>query len=150
MSCTIGGFCVSADAMFFDTNVLVYAFDHTEPAKSAIAQQLLAECIARSEAFLSTQVLQEFFTTVTRKLSTPLPYEGAERAVREFAKLPIVNTDTTLVLDAITLSERYLISLWDALIIQAALRAGAEILYTEDLHDGQVIESLTVRNPFAA
>jgi len=134
---------------FFDTNVLVYAFDHTERAKSAVAQRLLAECIARSDAFLSTQVLQEFFTTVTRKLSTPLPHREAERAVREFAKLPIVNADATLILEAIALSERYLISLWDALIVQAALRAGAGILYTEDLQDGQVFESLTIRNPFA-
>ena len=133
---------------FFDTNVLVYAFDHTAPAKSAVAQQLLAECIARSDAFFSTQVLQEFFTTVTRKLSTPLAHGEAERAVREFAKLPIVNADANLILDAIALSERYLLSLWDALIIQAALRAGAEILYTEDLQDGQIFDSLTVRNPF--
>ena len=134
---------------FFDTNVLVYAFDQKEPAKSAVAQRLLAECITRSEAFLSTQVLQEFFTTVTRKLSTPLSHREAERAVREFAKLPIVNADATLILDAITLSERYLISLWDALIVQAALRAGAEILYTEDLQDSQAFETLTIQNPFA-
>jgi predicted nucleic acid-binding protein len=134
---------------FFDTNVVVYAFDQTAPAKSAVAQRLLAECIARSDAFLSTQVLQEFFTTVTRKLSTPLPHREAEQAVRELAKLPIVNADATLILDAIALSERYLVSLWDALIIQAALRAGAEILYTEDLQDGQVIDSLTIKNPFA-
>ncbi len=133
---------------FFDTNVLVYAFDQKALGKSAVAQQLLAECIARGDAFLSTQVLQEFFTTVTRKLSTPLPYREAERAVREFAKLPIINADATLILDAIALSERYLISLWDALIVQAALRAGAEVLYTEDLQDGQVFDSLTVRNPF--
>ncbi len=134
---------------FFDTNVLVYAFDKKAPAKSVVAQNLLAECIARSEAFLSTQVLQEFFTAVTRKLSTPLPHDEAERAVREFAKFPIVNADATLILDAIGLSERYLISFWDALIVQAALRAGAEVLYSEDLQDGQVFEALTVRNPFA-
>jgi predicted nucleic acid-binding protein len=63
--------------------------------------------------------------------------------------LKVIETDVALVLDSVTLSRRYTLSFWDSLIIQAALRGGASVLYTEDLQDGQVFESLTVRNPFA-
>jgi predicted nucleic acid-binding protein len=133
---------------FFDTNVLVYIFDERAPEKGAVARQLLADCITRKDACLSAQVLQEFFVTVTRKLTTPLTQVQAERAVRDFSTLPIVNSDAALVLDAITTSDRYRISFWDSLIVEAALRAGAAILYTEDLQDGQVFGSVTVENPF--
>jgi predicted nucleic acid-binding protein len=133
---------------FFDTNVLVYIFDERAPEKGAVARQLLADCITRKDACLSAQVLQEFFVTVTRKLTTPLTQLQAERAVRDFSTLPIVNSDGALVLDAITTSDRYRISFWDSLIVEAALRAGAAILYTEDLQDGQVFGSVTVENPF--
>jgi predicted nucleic acid-binding protein len=133
---------------FFDTNVLVYIFDERAPEKGAVARQLLADCITRKDACLSAQVLQEFFVTVTRKLTTPLTQVQAERAVRDFSTLPIVNSDAALVLDAITTSDRYRISFWDSLIVEAALRAGAAILYTEDLQDGQVFGSVAVENPF--
>src|ERR1700738_1202207 len=132
---------------FFDTNVLVYVFDQRAPRKRAVAQQLLAECITRGDAFLSVQVLQEFFVAATRKLTAPLTHIQAERAVRDFSRLPTVEPDANLVLDAIATSDRYRISLWDSLVIQAALRGGASVLYSEDLQDGQLFESLTVQNP---
>jgi predicted nucleic acid-binding protein len=87
---------------------------------------------------------------VSKKLEVAQPSHEAERAVRDFSRLlKVVETDVSLVLGAMATFHRYRISFWDALIVQAALRAGAEILYTEDLQDGQVFESLTVRNPFA-
>jgi len=136
---------------FFDTNVLVYTFDQHTPEKRAVARQLLADCIARGEACLSTQVLQEFFVTATGKLSSPLPIDEAEKAVRDFSTLPIITTDVGLILDAITAARRYRISFWDALVVQAAIRANASILYTEDLQEGQILYgSLTVQNPFRA
>jgi predicted nucleic acid-binding protein len=85
---------------------------------------------------------------VTRKLAAPLTHAQAERAVRDFSTLPIIEPDANLVLDAIAISDRYQISLWDGLIIQAALRGEAGILYSEDLQDGQVFGSLSVKNPF--
>jgi predicted nucleic acid-binding protein len=71
---------------FFDTNVLVYLFDASAPRKKARAQELLKQTVSEGLALLSTQVLQEFFVAVTRKLSVPLPHEQAERAVRDLAK----------------------------------------------------------------
>jgi predicted nucleic acid-binding protein len=135
---------------FFDTNVLVYLFDASAPRKKARAQNLLKEAVGEGLALLSTQVLQEFFVAVTRKLSAPLAHEQAERAVRDLAKLPMAQIDTEMVLKAIETMRRYGLSFWDSLIIQAALHGGATILYTEDLQHGQVIETLAVENPFRA
>ena len=87
--------------------------------------------------------------TVTRKLPVPLTPEQAGRAVRDLANLPILHADPEIILNAIEATCRYRLSFWDSLIIQAALRGGATILYSEDLQQGQLIETLTVENPFA-
>jgi predicted nucleic acid-binding protein len=133
---------------FFDTNVLVYLFDASAPRKKARAQELLKQAVGEGLALLSTQVLQEFFVAVTRKLLAPLTHEQAERAVRDLAKLPTAQIDTAIILKAIETMRRYRLSFWDSLIIQSALHGGATILYTEDLQHGQVIETLAVENPF--
>jgi predicted nucleic acid-binding protein len=135
---------------FFDTNVLVYLFDASAPRKKARAQDLLKQAVGEGLALLSTQVLQEFFVAVTRKLSAPLRHEQAERAVRNLAKLPTVSVDAEMILQAIATMRRYRLSFWDSLIIQAALHGGATMLYTEDLQHGQVIETLSIENPFQA
>jgi predicted nucleic acid-binding protein len=133
---------------FFDTNVLVYVFDKRVPQKAVVAQRLLSECADRGDAVISIQVLQEFYVAVTRKLVPPLSQLEAEGVVREFGRLELVEPDLNLVVEAIAISHRYRLSFWDGLIIQSALRGGAEVLYTEDLQNGQVFEDLTVRNPF--
>jgi predicted nucleic acid-binding protein len=134
---------------FFDTNVLVYLFDADAPAKKAIARKLFAESVAQGNALLSIQVLQEFFVAVIRKLGTPLSHNQAEQVVRALSVLPMVEPNAGMVLDAIVASHRYRLSFWDGLIVQAALRGGATVLYSEDLQHGQVFETLTVQNPFA-
>jgi predicted nucleic acid-binding protein len=133
---------------FFDTNVLVYLFDASATTKKVRAQELLKQAVSDGLALLSTQVLQEFFVAVTRKLSTPLPNEQAERAVRDLTKLPTVQIDADLILEAIATMRRYRLSFWDSLIVRAALHGGATVLYTEDLQDGQRFETLSVANPF--
>jgi predicted nucleic acid-binding protein len=133
---------------FFDTNVLVYIFDSSAPNKQNQALHVLEQAIEAGLAVLSTQVLQEFFVTVTRKLPVPLTNEQAKRAVRDLAKLPVVQVDPEIILNAIETMQRYRLSFWDCLIIQAALRGGATILYSEDLQQGQMIETLKVENPF--
>jgi len=133
---------------FFDTNVLVYLFDASQAQKRARARALLNDAAASGDVLLSTQVLQEFFVAVTRKLSTPLPHDQAERAVRELAFLPLVGIDAVTVLESIATMRRYRLSFWDSLIVRSAIRGGASVLYTEDLNHGQKIETLTVQNPF--
>jgi predicted nucleic acid-binding protein len=133
---------------FFDTNVLVYMFDEGEPAKQWCAIHLFEDVAGKGRALLSTQVLQEFFAAATRRLSPPMSYELAGRVVRALAALPIVRIDSDIILSAIEITRRYSFSFWDSLIVEAALRGGANILYTEDLQHGQVIETLRVENPF--
>jgi predicted nucleic acid-binding protein len=133
---------------FFDTNVLVYIFDSSAPNKRTRALQILEQEIEAGLVVLSTQVLQEFFVTVTRKLPVPLTKEQAKRAVSDFAKLPVVQVDPEIILNAIETMQHYRLSFWDSLIIQAALRGGATVIYSEDLQPGQSIETVRVENPF--
>ena len=133
---------------FFDTNVLVYLFDDDAPAKKQRAQQLLAHEASLGQVLLSTQVLQEFFVGVTRKLAEPMPVEDAARAVRRLSTFPIMQVDPTMILDAIAVSQKLGFSFWDALIVQAAIQGGAVTLYSEDMQHNQNVEGLRIVNPF--
>lgn len=129
---------------FFDTNVLVYLFDDDAPEKQAVSQALVAREFGAGRGVLSTQVLQEFYVTVTRKLAIPLPAARAEQVVRGLAALPLVRVDGALILAAIARGRVFGFSFWDALIVEAALAGGADRLLTEDLQHGQVIEGLRI------
>jgi predicted nucleic acid-binding protein len=133
---------------FVDTNVLVYLFDADAPEKQARARELLAARGPAGELVISTQVLQEFFVTVTRKLEHPLSTESAEQAVRRLAAYPVVTITVGLVLAAIAVLRAHQISFWDALIVAAAREAGCSELLSEDLGDGANLAGLRVSNPF--
>jgi len=133
---------------FFDTNILLYLYDDDEPEKKAKVLEAFDREVEMGRATLSTQVLQEFYVNATRKLRSPLSPERAEARVRDFSRLPLVRVDATLILSAISRSQRMSFSFWDALIVEAALSAGADRLLTEDLQHGQKISGLRVENPF--
>ncbi len=133
---------------FFDTNVLVYAFDAGSPEKRKRALALFSECAGEGTLLLSVQVLQEFYVTVTRKLQKPLPAGTALAAVNDLAVFPVIPTDTALVRAAIRTHQDASISFWDALIVEAARSGGAALLYSEDLQDGRDFGGLRVVNPF--
>jgi len=133
---------------FVDSNVVVYSVDANpgERGKHETAVRLLAS--EPDELVISTQVLQEFYVVVTRKLAYPLDEERAARALRGLAKLDVVGVDVPLVMAAAETSRAAKLSLWDALIIEAARQAGCARVFTEDMSDGQVIRGVTVKNPF--
>ena len=133
---------------FFDTNVLVYLYDDDTPEKQSTAMRVFEREIEADRATLSTQVLQEFYVNVTRKLRPPLSHERAKPRVRDLSRLPLVRVDTPLILSAIGRSQRTSFSFWDALIVEAALSAGADRLLTEDLKHGREVEGLRVENAF--
>src|SRR5437879_4777126 len=81
---------------FVDTNVLVYRFDHGEPAKRAVAKRLLDKALPGS-LVISTQVLQEFYVVTTRKLARPLRPDQASEAVEHLSTLPVVGADADFV-----------------------------------------------------
>lgn len=133
---------------FFDTNVLVYLFDADSPGKRKQARALFQAHAGAGDILLSTQVLQEFYVVVTRKLERPLGAAAAAEATENFAELPMVNIDSKLVLSAIRRSHASRLSFWDALIVQAAIEGHASTLYSEDMQNGLTLDSLKVVNPF--
>lgn len=135
-----------SDRVFVDTNVLVYAFDRDEPAKRKRSLAILADS---DDLVLSTQVLQEFYVTVTRKLKRPVSDADAEAAVRELGRLEVVNVDTGAILNAITTSRAHSMSFWDALVVSAASAAGCVRLLSEDMQHGREIAGLRIVNPYA-
>ena len=132
---------------FLDTNVLVYAFDGSEPTKQAQAVALLEH--GALDIVVSAHVLNEFYLTVTRTLDPAVSQDVAQEVVGELALGRVVPFDASLVADAIALSRRHRLSLWDAGIVVAARRSGCHELLTEDLTNGQTFGSVTVRDPFA-
>jgi predicted nucleic acid-binding protein len=134
---------------FVDTNVLVYAHDASAGFKHGRARGLVASLWQSGSGCLSTQVMQEFYVTVTRKVARPLPAEVGARLVADLAAWRVHAADVTDVLDAIEIHRRYSISYWDALVVQSALRLGCQSIWSEDLNPGQVYAGIRVLNPFS-
>ncbi|MDF1521371.1 MAG: PIN domain-containing protein [Trueperaceae bacterium] len=132
---------------FADTNVLVYAFDASEPAKRARALELLAA--EDVDLVVSAQVLNEFYWVATRKLNPPLAPDVAHEVVRELSLGRVVPVDADLVDRAIELSRSTGLALWDAGVVVAAQMAGCGVLRSEDLNAGQRFDGVVVRDPFA-
>ena len=131
---------------FLDTNVLVYAAAGrgAEEPKRRRALSL----IETKEFGLSAQVLQEFYVTVVRKIERPLTSHEAVEWIEQFEAFPCLAVDASLVKIAVELSERHRISYWDGAIVAAAEALGAEILYSEDLSNGQRYGPVRVLDPF--
>lgn len=137
---------MSAEPQFVDTNVLVYLFDNDAPKKQARARQLLKD--EADNIILSTQVLGEFYVTVTRKLAKPLEPAVARNAVDDLCALRVRPLRAELVQAAVRRSDASQLSYWDALIVETAVDAGATVLMTEDLQHGQAFNELRVIDPF--
>lgn len=137
-----------SDKTFVDTNVLIYAHDLDAKAKHAIAKRVLRELWSNRSGVLSTQVLQEFYVNVTRKISSPLKKDAARRIVNSYA-IWCIDTTGEDISAAFRIEDEARISFWDALILAAARKARAVRLLSEDLHSGQSIAGISVENPFA-
>ncbi|MGB5065550.1 MAG: PIN domain-containing protein [Candidatus Competibacter sp.] len=136
---------MSDKVLFLDTNVLVYLFDCDEPGKKAIVEGMFRDSVGIR---LSTQVLQEFYVTVTRKLGRPMPPEQALIAVEHFQTYLVAPITNDLINKGIRRSIDARISFWDGLIVETALAERVDLLVTEDLQDGWKIGSMRVWNPF--
>lgn len=139
---------IMANRDFFDTNILIYAADRSEPEKQSLARRLLNSAVENETGALSVQVLGEFFSVVTRRIPYPLSVEEAEETIHRVAVLPVVELDWALVRRAIDTHKEYGISYWDSLIIAAAEKAGCTQIVSEDLNSGQSYHGITVVDPF--
>ena len=131
------------DKVFFDSNVLIYAMVLGDPRRDR-SHQLLAQ-----GGIVSVQVLNEFVAVARRKLR--MPWEDvieALHAIRILFPSPVAIAVETHEA-ALRIAQQRGYGIYDAMIVAAALGAKCSTLYSEDLQDGQVIDTqLTIRNPF--
>jgi len=139
---------MSVGRTFVDTNILIYAYDVSAGSKHARAAELVTELWKSRMGLVSTQVLQEFYVTVTRKIARPLESSSARRIITDLSRWEVITIEPNTILAAIDLQRDHLLSFWDAMIVTTAANGNAETLFTEDLNHGQVIGGVTVRNPF--
>ena len=138
-----------SDKHFVDTNILMYAHDKTAGAKHERARALVEELWRTGAGIVSTQVLQELCVNLRRTAAQPADLKTTREIVHDYLAWTVyVNTGAS-VLEALEVEERYRISFWDALVVQAAEASGAAVLYSEDLSDGQLYGTVRVVNPLA-
>jgi predicted nucleic acid-binding protein len=133
--------------VFVDTNILLYAHDLGAGAKHTAARQLVESLWKKRTTAISTQVLQELSVNLQRKVARPLDGRAVRDMVADYLAWHVIVNTGESVLEALDLADRHRVSFWDALIIHAAQRSGAEILYSEDLSHGQVYGSVRVLDP---
>ena len=138
---------MSGGKVFLDTNVLVYAQDEDAPDKRQRSRALIAAVVAAGSGVISTQVLQEFYVTATRKMGVP-PL-AAKSVVQSFRLFEVVQLSPDLIEQAIERSVLSQLSFWDALIVAASVASGCTTIFSEDLNAGQVIDGVKITNPFA-
>jgi predicted nucleic acid-binding protein len=134
--------------VFIDTNVLVYAHDVDAGCKQSAAVNVLRELWDQDSGAVSMQVLQEFYSTVTRTLASTLPKDEARLIVNYYARWCVATTPTEIQ-RAFQIEDQARINFWDAMIVAAAIRSGASRILSEDLNPGQIIAGIKIENPFA-
>jgi predicted nucleic acid-binding protein len=136
-----------SDKYFVDTNILMYAHDAAGGVKHERAKALVEELWRDRAGVVSTQILQELVVNLRRKAAQPLDIKTTRDIVMDYMSWQVVINDGNSILEALELEDRYQISFWDALVIQAARTSGAEVVYSEDLSDGQMYDFVRVVNP---
>lgn len=136
------------EKVFVDSNVLVYAHDADAGDKQRVAAKTVAEILDARSGVLSIQVLQEFYSTVTRKLRSAITRDVARDLLRSYSSWIIQPLSAEDVVAASFLEQSHQLSFWDALIVQAALLSGAKKLLSEDFQHGRSIGGIAVENPF--
>ena len=129
--------------VFADTNILVYAYTSSEEDRREKVLNTLDDC----HLVISTQVIKEFISVMVGKFKQPI--SDMRLRVNDIADIAdIVDENLELIQDAIEIHKRYEYQFYDSLIIAAALKANCKILLSEDMHNGHVIDGLTIFNPF--
>jgi predicted nucleic acid-binding protein len=138
------------ERFFVDTNVLVYAYDEAHAAKQAIAMDWIARLWREQSGRISTQVLNELYVNLTRKLPRRLNPDQAWDVIEALAGWQPQPIDRDVLFRAHEVERRYRLSWWDSLLVAAAQLQDCDVLLTEDLQAGMVFERVTTLNPFAA
>ena len=132
--------------IFIDSNTFLYTFDLAETTKQKIAQDWLVTLAERDLGVTNLQVLNEIASVATRKSSRFADLFFRIDSFAQFGTTP-TNFDTSLAARRICASINY--SWWDSLLLASALELGCTHFLSEDLQDGQMVEGLTIVDPFA-
>lgn len=133
---------------FIDTNILVYAHDNTNKYKFEKAFELINILWKNKKACISIQVLQEFYVVVTKKIKNTANIEDVKKIISALELWEVHSPTVQDVLESIVIQNKYKISFWDAMIICSAKRKKCDVIFSEDLNDGQVYEEIIIKNPF--
>jgi predicted nucleic acid-binding protein len=138
-----------SDRFFLDTNIFVYSFDRSAPAKAKKANQLIRLALTAQKGVVSYQVVQEFFNVALQRFSEPMTVPDAQQYLATvFRPLLSVNSSPALIGEALRMRQASGLSWYDALIVCSAIQASCDVIYTEDLQNGQKFGTLQVQNPF--
>ncbi len=133
---------MSGTKAFFDTNIFLYEFSE-DAAKASVSEDVI-----RGGGVISVQVLNEFASACRRKQG--LSWAIIREILGEYRKnLTVVPVTLETHERGLDVAERYQLNVYDGMIVAAAQLAGCKVLYSEDMHDGLVIDGLTLRNPYA-
>ena len=139
-----------SDRFFLDTNIFAYSFDPADSKKCRRAEELITEAVKSRRGVVSYQVVQEFFHLALRRFVSPMTVVEAEQYLGTiFRPLLTVHSSLALYAQGLQVQGRYRLSWYDSLIVAAAMEARCDMLYTEDLQDGQRFGAVQVKNPFA-
>jgi predicted nucleic acid-binding protein len=134
-----------SDRIFLDTNILVYAQDAGYPDEQRKSREIIARLAGSGDGVISTQVMQEFFVAVTRKLGVgPLVVKGI---LKTFSVFEVVQVSAPLIHEAVDCSILNQLSFRDSLILAAAASAGCSTIFSEDLASDQTILGVRIQNP---
>jgi predicted nucleic acid-binding protein len=134
--------------VFVDTNIIVYAYDASAGEKHEKAFRLMEDLWNSGVGIISSQVLQEFFVIITKKIRKPLDITIAKDIVKDLLKWETIMINGNLILEAIDIHKKHKFSFWDSIIIASALEGGAQVISSEDFPDLQTVKGVVMRNPF--
>jgi predicted nucleic acid-binding protein len=134
-------------ADFLDTNVVVYAYDESNPQKQEVARRLLESWLS-GKIVISTQVLAEFASTMLHRISPPATADAVVRGLEALEAIRLIVPDAELVRRAVEARAAYGIHFYDGMIVAAAERAGCARILSEDFNAGQKYFGVTAANPF--
>jgi predicted nucleic acid-binding protein len=134
---------------FLDTNVFVYLFDTTAPAKAKKAARLVRDAVDTGKGIVSYQVVQEFFNVALRRFAHPMSGAEAEQyLITVFRPLLAVHSSPALYVEALRVAGKHRFAWYDSIIVASALESQCDTLYSEDFQHGRQIEGLRMENPF--
>ena len=137
------------DKYFIDTNVLVYSFDDGKPLKKERSVALIQGALETGMGIISTQVIQEFLNVAIQKFAVPMKIDDSKAYLRLVLNpLCQVYPNLSLYENCLDLQAETRYSFYDSLILAAAIQGGCDILYSDDLHEGQEIRGVKIVNPY--